>query len=205
MALFPMFVKLQSRKCVVIGGGRIAAAKIAGLLRAGARIIVVSPTAVAAVRAQAERRQLMWRRREFHSSDVENAFLVIAASNSAATNQSVFRACANQGVLCNVVDDPQRCDFFYPAVVRRGALQIAISTGGCSPALAQRLRRDLQQQFTPKYAHWVRHIAKLRREILSRQLTAAERSRLLREIASREAFESYARSHAKRNQHAAKL
>jgi siroheme synthase-like protein len=129
---------------------------------------------------------------------------VIAASNSTSTNQAVFRACADRGVLCNAVDDPQRCDFFYPAVVRRGALQIAISTAGCSPGLAQRLRRELQQQFGPEYARWVQHVAKSRREILTRHLTSAERRKLLKQIASRQAFESFTRQHASRNRQAAK-
>jgi precorrin-2 dehydrogenase/sirohydrochlorin ferrochelatase len=203
MALFPMFVKLEGRRCVVVGAGRIAIGKIATLLRAGAQVTVISPEAEATVRRYATRRRLVWRRREFLPSDVANAFLVIAASNSAATNQAVFRACTRRGVLCNAVDDPEHCDFFYPAVIRRGPLQIAISTAGCSPALARRLRRDLQQQFGPEYASWVRQVAKSRREILARQLAPRERRKLLQQIASREAFESFARRQARRSQQVA--
>ncbi len=204
MVLFPMFVKLEGRRCVVIGAGRIATSKIAGLLRAGARVIVISPKAAAAIQAQVNRGRLIWRRREFVASDVEKAFLVIAASNSPATNQAVFRVCADRGVLCNAVDDPEHCDFFYPAVVRRGPLQIAISTAGCSPALAHRLRRELQQQFGPEYGEWVQRVAASRREILAQDMAPAERKKLLKQIASREAFDNFARWGASAARHAAK-
>lgn len=204
MVLFPMFVKLEGKRCVVIGAGRIATSKIAGLLRARAQVVVVSPKAIAAIRAQANQGKLIWQRRKFLASDVEKAFLVIAASNSPATNQAVFRACANRGVLCNAVDDPEHCDFFYPAVVRRGPLQIAISTAGCSPALAHRLRRELQQQFGPEYGEWVQRVAASRREILARDMAPAERKKLLKQIASREAFDNFARRRASAARHAAK-
>ena len=96
-------------------------------------------------------------------------------------------------MLCNVVDDPERCDFFYPAVVRRGPLQIAISTGGRSPALARRLRIELGRQFGPEYGAWVEHVGKIRREILRQDLAAGERRRLLDQIASYESFEQFLR------------
>lgn len=193
MPLFPILVKLKARKCVVVGAGQIASAKAAGLLRSGARVVVIAPEAVEWIQSRSRAGKLTWRRRRFAASDVGGAFLVIAATNSNATNDAVFRACAARGVLCNVVDDPQRCDFFYPAIVRRGPLQIAISTGGRSPALARRLRIELSRQFGPEYGAWVEHVGKIRREILSQDLSAGERQRLLDQIASYEAFERFLR------------
>jgi precorrin-2 dehydrogenase len=192
MAWFPILLKLRAKRCVVVGAGKIAAAKAAGLLGHGARVLVVGPTATEWIRAQARAGRLSWERREFAASDVEGAFLVVAATNSSATNEAVFRACKARGVLCNVVDDPRRCDFFYPAVVRRGPLQIAISTGGRSPALARRLRMELERQFGPEYGAWVEHVGKMREQILRQHLTAKERRKQVEQISSRQSLERFA-------------
>lgn len=192
MSLFPMFVKLRGRRCVVVGAGRVAAGKASGLLRHGAQVTVVAPRASAWVQARQRAGKLVWRKRQFRAGDVQRSFLVVAATDSAEVNAAVFRACARRGVLCNVVDDAEHCDFFYPAVVERGALQIAISTGGRSPALARRLRRELQQQFGPEYGAWVEQVARARGEVLARALPAGMRGRLLKEIASRSAWEAFA-------------
>jgi precorrin-2 dehydrogenase/sirohydrochlorin ferrochelatase len=195
--LFPILLKLKGKKCVVAGAGQIAAAKAAGLLRSGARVVVIGPQAADWIRSQAQAGRLIWRRRRFAAADVNHAFLAIAATNSNATNEAVFRACVERGVLCNVVDDPERCDFYYPAIVRRGPLQIAISTGGRSPALARRLRIELARQFGPEYGAWVEHVGKIRREILSQDLAEGERRRLLDQIASYESFEQFLRKRSR--------
>jgi precorrin-2 dehydrogenase / sirohydrochlorin ferrochelatase len=191
MPLFPILVKIKARKCLVVGAGKIATAKAAGLLSHGAEVLVVSPRATEWIRAQADGGKLTWERRNFADSDVEGAFLVVAATNSNSTNEAVFRACQARSVLCNVVDEPERCDFFYPAIVRRGPLQIAISTGGRSPGLARRLRTELERQFGPEYGEWVEYVGEMRKQTLSRQLDKDERDRLLDQIASRESFESF--------------
>ena len=105
-----------------------------------------------------------WEQRRFEESDVENCFLVVSATNDVEVNEAVYRQAEARGVLCNAVDDPDRCDFFYPAVVRRGPLQIAISTAGYSPALAQRLRRELEDQFGPEYSGWVEQLGEVNTE-----------------------------------------
>ena len=194
MDLFPIVLKLQSRKCVVIGGGEIAASKLDALLAAGAQVLVIAPKAVASIQEQVREQKLTWQEREFTARDVEGAFLVVAATDSPAVNESIYRACTERGVLCNVVDDPDHCDFFYPAVVRRGPLQIAISTSGRSPALAHRLRVELEQQFGPEYEDWVEHLGRERRDVLARKLPPDDQRRLLEQIASREAFEEFVRS-----------
>jgi precorrin-2 dehydrogenase/sirohydrochlorin ferrochelatase len=191
VSLFPILLKLKAKKCVVVGAGKIAAAKAAGLLTSGARVVVIGPRAAGWIQSQARAGKVIWRRRRFVAADVEQAFLVIAATDSNATNEAVFRACAERGVLCNVVDDPERCDFFYPAVVRRGPLQIAISTSGRSPALARRLRIELERQFGSEYSAWVEQVGEMRQKLRRRNLPAAERRRLLDQIASHESFERF--------------
>ena len=193
VSLFPIFLKLKAKTCVVVGAGKIAAAKAAGLLSGAARVVVIGPRAASWVQSQARAGKVIWHRRRFVAADVERAFLVVAATSSNATNEAVFRACRDRGVLCNVADDPERCDFFYPAIVRRGPLQIAISTGGHSPALARRLRMELERQFGPDYGAWVEMVGELRRKLFSRDLAPAERRRLLDEIASHESFERFVR------------
>ncbi|MBZ5612807.1 MAG: bifunctional precorrin-2 dehydrogenase/sirohydrochlorin ferrochelatase [Acidobacteriia bacterium] len=193
MSLFPILVKLKAKKCVVVGAGKIAAGKATGLLASGAQVIVIGPRAADWIQSQARAGKLIWRRRRFLPADVEHAFLTVAATNSNATNEEVYRACVERGVLCNVVDDPEHCDFFYPAVVRRGPLQIAISTDGRSPALARRLRIELERQFGSEYGAWVEQVGAMRQKLCRRNLPAAERRRLLDQIASRESFEQFLR------------
>lgn len=181
VSLFPMMIKLAGRKCVVIGAGKVAASKIEGLLVCGAKVVVISPKAVSRIQARAGGGKLVWRRRHFSPRDLRGAFLAIAATDSRSTNEFVFRTCQAHGVLCNSVDDPDHCDFFYPAIVRRGALQIAISTSGRSPALAARLRKELSRQFGPEWRAFVEQVGKKRQEIL-RTAPSTHRENLLKQI-----------------------
>ena len=194
-ALFPMLVSLAGKKCVVVGAGRVAAAKIQGLLSCGASVTVVSPRAVAAIQCLACRGVLTWRRRAFSAKDLEAVFLAVAATNSSRANSTVFRACAARGILCNSVDDPRHCDFIYPAIARRGPLQIAISTGGRSPALASRLRRELEEQFGPEWAAWVEDLGRRRTSLLRRNMPANARRQRLQQMASPQAFRAFLRKY----------
>lgn len=184
-------VDLAGRKCVVVGAGKIAAEKISGLLQYGPEITVVAPRVIPDIRAKAKKGLLTLHERAFLPRDVNGAFLAIAATDSPAANQSVFRACKARGILCNAVDDPENCDFFYPAIVRRGALQIAISTNGQSPALASRLRKELEEQFGPEWETWIDEIGRIRRELLAASMPAAKRRQLLMEMASPQSFRSF--------------
>lgn len=195
---FPILLNIEGRKCLVVGAGKVAAGKIAGLLNYGAKIVVVSPRAVRQIKDQARAGEITWQQRTFLPRDVKGAFLVIAATNSSEVNGAVFRACRARRVLCNAVDDPEHCDFFYPAVVRRGLLQIAISTNGRAPALAARLRKELEEQFGRDWSSWVEHVGKLRREILGQELPVETRRQRLLELASPEAFHSFVRKHARK-------
>lgn len=178
--LFPIYVKLAGREVLVVGAGAVGESKIGLLLDTGARIRVVALQARDRVRRWAETGEIRLQERRFRAADLKGTFLVIAATSSPSVNEAVFGEARRRGILCNVVDVPQLCDFFYPAVLRRGDLQIAISTAGQSPLLAQRIRQDLERQFVPAYAVWVARLGKMRREVLSRGLPA-ERTRELLE------------------------
>jgi siroheme synthase-like protein len=194
-AFFPMLVNLVGRKCVVVGAGTVAAAKIENLLLCGADVVVVSRRAVRAIQGLARAGRLVWRRRAFSRRDVQGKFLAVAATDSSKVNEAVFRACAVRGVLCNSVDDPEHCDFIYPAVARRGPLQIAISTGGRSPALAARLRRELERQFGPEWSAWVEDLGKQRNELLKKKMPEKSRQGRLQQMATPEAFRDFLHDH----------
>lgn len=191
--LFPAFLKLARRKCLVIGAAQVGQSKIEGLLATGAEITVVSPRATAAVRAWAEAGKLVWHARCFDPADLTDVFLVVVATSSGALNEWIFQEARRHSVLCNVVDDPARCDFYYPAVVRRGALQIAISTDGKSPALAQRLRKQLEEAFDPVYESWIEYLGKVRQQLFERAMDPEARRQMLHDLASAASFERFAR------------
>lgn len=191
---FPMMVNLAGRKCLVVGAGKVAAEKIAGLMPHAPEITVVSPKAVPEIRKLASAGKLKLNRRKFSAKDVKGAFLVIAATNSGAVNSNVFRACKRSGVLCNAVDDPENCDFYYPAIVRRGPLQIAISTSGFSPALASRLRQELEQQFGPEWQEWIEHLGAERKRLLADQKPASEHRKQLLDMVTPRAFRTFRRA-----------
>lgn len=185
MALFPMFVKLEGRLCLVVGAGRVAEAKIRSLLVTGAAVRVVGRSPTSVVKRLARTGKISWTPREFNPGDLDGVVVVVSAT-SPEVNERVCWEARRRGVLCNVVDEPMRCDFYYPAVVRRGDLQIAISTGGNSPALAQRLRKELEKRFGPEYESWVRELGKARKKLLERVANPRHRRRLLHRLASQE-------------------
>ena len=189
-SLFPMFLKLAGRQILVVGAGKVGEGKIAGVLDTGARVRVVSREASAAVREWARAGQLELELRSFSPEDLDGAFVAVVATASPDLNEFVYREAQLRGVLCNVVDVPEFCDFDYPAVVRRGDLQIAISTSGQSPSLAQKLRQQLEQQFGPGYAAWVAELGETRRLVQASDLPSERKRELLHSLASREALEA---------------
>ena len=197
--MFPIFLKLESRACLVVGAGVVAEGNIAGLLAERASLKVVAPQATAQIRQWASAGAIDWEQRTFESRDLEGMFLVIVATSSHEVNTQVFTEAHAKGILCNAVDDPPNCDFYYPAVVRRGDLQIAISTGGQSPALAQRIRQELEKQFGAEYESWVATLGKQREELAATDLDPEVRKRILHELASRASFERSAAQEGGRN------
>lgn len=189
-SLFPMFLKLEGRPCLVVGAGSVAEGKIASLVETGARVLVVATWALPQITGLAEAGQIELQLRSFSADDLKDAFLAVVATSSADLNREIYHEAQRRGVLCNVVDVPELCDFYYPAVVRRGDLQIAISTNGQSPALAKRLREQLEQQFGPAYAEWISELGETRKLIMASELSSDRKRELLLSLASRTALEA---------------
>jgi precorrin-2 dehydrogenase/sirohydrochlorin ferrochelatase len=186
MSLFPIFLKLAARPCVVVGAGNIAESKIESLLQAEASVTVIAPEALTRVREWAEAGQLLWHQREYKHGDLAGAFLVVAGTATAAVNRAVYSEANAANILCNAVDDPPFCDYYFPSVVRRGELQIAISTAGESPALAQRLRKELNAQLPLDTGEWLMELGRLRREVTAVEPVGEPRKLLLHQLAQRE-------------------
>ena len=189
-SLFPMFMKMDGRRCLVVGAGKVGEPKIAGLLDTGASVRVVALEASEAVRRWAAEGKIELELRGFSPSDLDDVFLAVVATASSALNKFAYDEAQKRGVLCNVVDVPEICDFYYPAVVQRGDLQIAISTAGKSPSLAQKLRQQLERQFGPGYANWLEELGETRKLIRSSGLSSEKKGELLHSLASREAVEA---------------
>jgi precorrin-2 dehydrogenase / sirohydrochlorin ferrochelatase len=189
-SLFPMFVKLEGKRCLVVGAGKVGEPKIGGLIETGARVHVVALEASESVHRWANAGEITLEMRAFASPDLNETFLAVVATASRALNESIYREAQRRGILCNVVDVPEHCDFYYPAVVRRGDLQIAISTSGQSPSLAQKLRQQLERQFGPGYARWVAELGETRKLLLASHLDPKRKSELLHSLASREALKA---------------
>jgi len=185
MTLLPIFLRLDRRPVVVIGAGTVALAKIESLLPTGAQLTVVAPAAVDSIRELAALGRLTLHTRAFEATDLDCAFLVIAATNNSTVNHAIYEEALRRNILCNAVDDPPNCDFYFGSTVARGDLQIAISTAGESPALAQRLRREIDEQLPSNLGPWLHELGALRREIRATVPAKPERTQLLHELAHR--------------------
>lgn len=186
MSLFPLFLKLEDRSCLVVGAGKIALPKIESLLHAGGRVTVVAPEALPEIAALATEEKINWIAREFLPGDLDGVLLVVTATNRKAVNQAVAEAARAAAVLCNSVDDPPDCDFFYGSVVERGSLQIAISTAGKSPAFSQRLRIELGALIADDTGDWLDKLGERRARILSALPAGEARKEALHLLARRE-------------------
>lgn len=175
---YPVFLDLEGRLCVVIGGGAIAEGKIAGLLEAGARLVVVAPALTPAL-AELDRKGRFERRdRTYRPGDLRDAFLAIAATDDRAVHQRVAAEAKQRNVLLNVVDDVPLCRFIAPSIARRGDLTVAVSTGGAAPVLAVRLRQQIEKLLKPEHARFLEIAAILRQPLARRYPDFAERRAL---------------------------
>jgi precorrin-2 dehydrogenase/sirohydrochlorin ferrochelatase len=189
MSLFPIFLKMKGRRCLVVGAGEIAESKIQSLLAAEASVTVVAPEAKPTLVMLANEGRFFLHQREFQPSDLDGMFLVVAATNRPEVNAFVFQEATRRKVICNAVDDPPNCDFYFPSIVNRGNLQIAISTAGESPALAQQIRQEIDEQLSQDLGPWLESLGNLRREILEMMPAGEPRKLLLHELAKRQICE----------------
>lgn len=194
-----MFVKLHGRLVVIVGGGEIAAGKIESLLKAGAKVRLVAPEIHLSLAAAVRTRKIEWVPREFSASDLDGASLVIAATSAPGVNASVFREAEARGIFCNAVDDIENCHFYYGSIVQRGDLQIAISTNGKSPALAQRLRQELEQQFGPEYEVWLEWLGAARELLRAADGGTESTKQMLHHLASKPMYDQFVKEAGKKS------
>jgi precorrin-2 dehydrogenase len=178
MSLYPIFLKLEGHKVLVVGGGLIAEQKIEAVLRSAIDVTVVSPQITPRLRLWAHQGRIKYQAVAFRPGMAHGYFLVISCTDSEETNRAVYREAREFGALANAVDDPGYCDFYAPAVVSRGEFQIAISTGGNSPALSQHVRKQLEEDFGPEYDSWTAWLGRMR-DVIRKVLPRTERRKEL--------------------------
>ncbi|MFQ5614078.1 MAG: bifunctional precorrin-2 dehydrogenase/sirohydrochlorin ferrochelatase [Anaerolineae bacterium] len=194
MTYYPITLNLENRRCLVVGGGPVAQRKVAELLAAGARVVVIAPQVTADLRQWADDGCLEWRTRLAEADDVAGAILVIAATDDPASNALIWEASRAHGALVNAVDDLPHCDFIAPAIVRRGQVTIAISTGGNSPALAAHLRRYLEGAVGPEYGLLAELLGSLRKRVMAELPDPGQRAALWQSLVESDLLEVLRRS-----------
>ena len=165
---YPVYLDLDGKPCVIIGGGEVAWRKVRGLLECRASLTVISPSVTPGIRERAETGELQWSAREYMEGDLKGAFLAIAATDRRLVNEAIANEAARNNVVLNVVDDPSLCTFIAPAVVRQGEVTVALSTGGASPALARKLRESLEASDVLQYADLAGILSSARKELRRR-------------------------------------
>ena len=176
--LFPVNLNLQNRKCLVIGGGKVAERKVESLLQCEAEILVVSPKITQNLEKLAQQGIINFVNREYKTDDLDGCFMVISATNDQKVNQKVASDCLLRNILINVVDDPPMCSFTVPSVLRRGSLCIAISTSGKSPTLAKKIREELEITFGPEYEEFLELMGEIRDQVM-RDVPEEEKRRMI--------------------------
>lgn len=192
MAKYPIFLELGSRRVVVIGGGAVAVRKVQALLNAGARVVMVAERIDDILTALCQGMDAKLIKSKYSKNYLAGALLAIAATNNNDLNKQIYKDCQELEVLCNVVDVPELCDFFVPAVVKRGDLQIAIGTEGRCPAYAGHTRKKLEAIFTEQHGEFLAELEKLRKKVINEVSDPADRKIVLGQLADDESFEYFA-------------
>ncbi len=182
MRYYPVNLDVQNRECLVVGGGSVGERKVDTLLECGARVTVVTILATERLQALASEGRIDLETRGYEPSDLKGRFLVIGATDSEETNEKISRDAARRGLLCNIADRPQACSFVLPAIVRQGDLLITISTSNKSPAVARRIRQNLEKQFGPEYATLLKLMGAIRRRLLSTGKSSGAHKRMFERL-----------------------
>jgi precorrin-2 dehydrogenase/sirohydrochlorin ferrochelatase len=193
MSYYPVLIHIEGKKVIVVGGGTVAERKIETLLEYGAVVCVVSRDLTPQLRKYSEKGTIGFLGQEFSEAYLEEAFMVIAATDDPTLNHQVSEKAKERGLLVNAVDQPSDCNFIVPSILRRGDLQIAISTSGKSPALAKKVREALEERFGNEYESLLILMGRLREEILSRRLSREENKRIFHDLINSPILEAIAR------------
>ncbi|NOQ65915.1 MAG: bifunctional precorrin-2 dehydrogenase/sirohydrochlorin ferrochelatase [Desulfobacterales bacterium] len=182
MSFYPICLDLEAHHCVVVGGGRVAERKVLGLLSCRAQVSVISPLLTNELHLQHANGTILWIDREYRQGDLAGAFLVIAATDDEETQKQVYEEADTNNLLLNVADVPHRCNFILPATARRGDLTISVSTAGKSPALARKIRMELEKRYGPEYRVLVNILGGIRPQILAFGLPQSENEELFKQL-----------------------
>ncbi len=167
MKYYPAYLDIRNRRCLVVGGGGVGTRKVKTLLDCGARVTIISPQASGQLQKLADNERVRIKKRSYQPGDLEGIFLVIGATDDEKLNRQISRDAEGRGLLCNIADHPEICNFILPSIVHRGDLTISISTAGRSPAMAKKLRQDLEKQYGEEYADFLRLMGAIRQKLLS--------------------------------------
>lgn len=189
MLYYPVNLNITGKNCLVIGGGKVAERKVEALLCCGALVKVVSPALCPGLEEMLRDGKIMYESRPYERKDLDGVFLVVASTNDTSVNDAISREAHNRNILCNIVDKPDLCNFTVPSIVRKGDLMITISTGGKSPALSKRLRREIEESYGDEYAIFLEIMGALRRKILGYGRPQAENEILFNRIVHSELLE----------------
>lgn len=179
--MYPLTVRVEKKRVVVIGGGKVAGFKIIPLLKQGADIIVISPELDSNLVKLVEEKQIRWYQREYEKSDIQGAFLVVAASGDAVLNEQVAEDSA-ENQLVNVITNPESGNVHFPAAIHRGLLNVAVSTGGASPKLAKKIRDDIANKYDEAYESYLDFLYEVRIKVKELQIEKQQRNILLQEV-----------------------
>lgn len=179
---FPIVIDIFAKQCLVVGGGEVATRKVDSLLRAGAKVTVISPDAGEQIRQWAEQGKLVWHREPFGKQSLSGYAFVIAATNQSDVNHAVYQAVQQTGGWVNVVDRPDLCNFILPSVVHRGKLTISVSTSGASPGLARKIKQKIERDIGPEYEEFVDFLAEIRQRVMADVDDHDQRKRIFRAL-----------------------
>jgi len=182
MRYFPVFLDLKGKRCIVVGGGAVAERKVKNLLKAGARVRVISPELTASLSRLRDEKRISHLSRSYRKKDLEGALLAIAATDDRTINERVFREATANRIPVNVVDDPAHSSFIVPSIVQKRDLLVAVSTSGRSPALARLLRQKLEREIGPEYPRFLKLLGRVRKKVLSLGLGQRENRRIFRRL-----------------------
>ncbi len=194
MAKYPIYLELSGKRVVVVGAGVVAARKVQSLLSTGSRIVVVGEHVDDTLTAICQEGGVELIRAKYAKDYLGRAVLVIAATNDNQLNRQIYKDCQELEILCNVVDEPELCDFFVPAVIERGNLQIAVCTEGTCPAYAGHIKKKLEQIFTEKHGQFLAELEKVRKQVVSDIPEMADRKAILGQLVDDESFDYFVKN-----------
>jgi len=182
MNYYPIYLDITNRRCVVAGGGDVAERKVERLLECGARVIVIGKTLTPALKALKKAGRIDHIEDDYDAACLHETFLVIGATDQDEVNARISADARERGIMVNIVDDPDRCDFILPSLFQRGDLSVAISTGGKSPALAKKLREDMEEYYGQEYLILLKILGVLREKVKAKGRSSDENRKLFESL-----------------------